>query len=385
MISKKIALLVSISGFIAAALLSFLYFSNSTAKSLFITRYKAPEQNLSIEELEKGPKTEECPMNGEYKTKAQKQRWEKRRPMGIMIENHLDARPQSGLPNADVIYEAVAEGGITRFLTIFYCEDAPIIGPIRSARIYFLKLLQEYGRDPLYAHVGGANTPGPADALGEVRDLGWEGHNDLNQFGVPFPYYYRDYERLPDRATEHTMYATTAKLWDYAKKERKLTEKDEDGKKWNEKFQTWKFKDQAKAESRGSISKISFGFWDQFARDYSVVWNYDKVKNVYKRTNGGKPHVDKNTGQTLETKNLFVVFAKESSANDGYPGGHLLYAVTGNGNALFFQDGKAAKGTWRKKDEQTRMRFFDQSGQELEIVRGQVFIEILPIGNKVGY
>lgn len=385
MIPKKTAIIIFVLTFLLSTGLSYFYFSNPKLASKFITKYKAPEANLTSEELEKGPKTEECPINGDYRTKAQKNKWEKRRPLGVMIENHLDARPQSGLSNADVIYEVVAEGGITRFLAMFYCQDAPLIGPVRSARIYFVQMLQEYGSNPLYAHVGGANTPGPADALGEVRDLGWEGYNDMNQFGVPFPYYYRDYERLPNRATEHTMYAQTAKLWDYAKKDRKLTDVDEDGKKWNAKFVSWKFKDQAPAAERGNTTKISFPFWSQFAGDYSVSWTYNKENNIYKRDNGGSPHIDKNTGNQLQSRNIFVIFAKESPANDGYPGGHLVYGITGSGNGLFFQDGKAIKGTWRKKDETARMKFFDEKGIEISIVRGQVFVEILPIGNKVSY
>ena len=80
-----------------------------------------------------------------------------------------------------------------------------------------------------------------------------------------------------------------------------------------------------------------------------------------------------------------VVFAKESPANDGYDGGHILYQLSGTGDALIFQNGKAIKGTWDKEDEDTRMKFFDENDKELSIVRGQVFIEILPIGNKVKY
>lgn len=387
MVSKKIAVLIAVLAFALSSALSYFYFANSAIGSKILLRYRPPAfSGISNGDLTKGPKTEECPINGEYKTKAQKARWEKRRPLGVMMENHLDARPQSGLSDADVIYEAVAEGGITRFLAIYFCQDAKIIGPVRSARIYYVKLLQEYGDYPLYGHVGGANTPGPADALGEVRDLGWEGYNDMNQFGVPFPYYYRDYDRLPDRATEHTMYAVTSKLWEYAAKKRKLTDVDEDGKKWNGNFTSWKFKGAAKTSERGSVSKINFGFWSKFDADnYNVIWTYDKETNTYKRTNGGQPHIDKNTMKALTAKNVFVIFADESSANDGYPGGHLLYDVVGTGKGLFFQDGKAIKGTWRKSKEEARMKFFDEKGQELSIVRGKVFVEILPTGNQVKY
>ncbi|GIW64151.1 MAG: hypothetical protein KatS3mg092_0084 [Patescibacteria group bacterium] len=98
----------------------------------------------SEENLNNEPKTEECPINGAFYSKSQRQKWEARRPLGVMIENHVEARPQSGLSSADVVFEVVAEGGITRFLSVFYCQDAPYIGPIRSARIYFIKLFTRF-------------------------------------------------------------------------------------------------------------------------------------------------------------------------------------------------------------------------------------------------
>jgi hypothetical protein len=117
------------------------------------------------------PKTESCPINGVKYSTQQRDWWQKHRPLGVMIENHEDSRPQSGLSFADTVYEAVAEGGITRFLAIFYCQDAPIIGPIRSARTYFIDFASEYGNSPLYTHVGGANAAGPADGQA-LPDLG---------------------------------------------------------------------------------------------------------------------------------------------------------------------------------------------------------------------
>ncbi|MBI2051451.1 DUF3048 domain-containing protein [Candidatus Roizmanbacteria bacterium] len=385
MISKKVTIILAVVLFVLSAAGAYWYFSTSTQNKDYLSRIKGKVTEETEEVLDGGSKTEVCPMNGQRYSKAQKKRWDKRRPLGVMIENHLDARPQSGLPSADIIYEAVAEGGITRFLAIYFCEDAKIIGPVRSARIYFVKLLQEYGRNPLHAHVGGANTPGPADALGEIRDLGWDAYNDLNQFAVPFPVYYRDYERLPNRVTEHTMYASTAKLWSYAKKERKLSNVDEKKRSWTGGFTPWKFKDDAKPEGRGTTSKISFSFWEQFAKDYSVVWKYDKQTNSYVRGNGGVSHLDKNTGKALRAKNIVVVSADESPANDGYYGGHLLYDIVGQGEGILFQDGKAIKVSWKKKNEESRMKFFDPSGNEVSLVRGPIFIEIVPTGNKVTY
>ncbi|OGK72749.1 hypothetical protein A2446_05450 [Candidatus Roizmanbacteria bacterium RIFOXYC2_FULL_38_9] len=207
----------------------------------------------------------------------------------------------------------------------------------------------------------------------------------MNQFGVPFPYFWRDYERLPNVATEHTVYSSTAKLWDFAKTKRELTNVDEDGVSWDKNFTSWKFQDDAKTQDRGTTKKIELGFWNAFANAMSVTWNYDMQSNAYKRSNGGAVHVDKNNNKPVIAKNVIVVFAKESPANDGYDGGHILYQLTGTGDALIFQNGGAIKGTWSKEDEETRMKFFDEKDKEVSVVRGQVFVEILPIGNKVTY
>ncbi len=324
------------------------------------------------------PKTEPCPMTGVLYSKQQKDWWEKHGPLGVMIENHLEARPQSGISSADRVYEAVAEGGITRFLTIFYCQDAEVVGPVRSARTYFVDFLSEYGPFPLYAHVGGANTPGPANALGQIEDYGWAGANDLNQFSIGFPVYLRDYDRLGRTvATEHTVYSSTTKLWNYAKDKRNLTNKNEDGDEWNKDFTTYTFKDDAAAGSRPATQSVSFPFWNGYG-DYAVTWNYDKVTNTYKRVNGGKPHLDLNTKQQLFTKNIVVLFMKESRANDGYEGNlHMLYGTKGTGTAKIFMDGQEIDGTWSKKNRTAHLVIKDKRGQDIEFNRGQIWFSIV--------
>ena len=180
-----------------------------------------------------------------------------------------------GLSGADAIYEAVAEGGITRFLAIFYCQDAGEVGPVRSARTYFIDFMSEYGNYPLYAHVGGANQPGPADALGQLDTYGWTGYNDLNQFSIGFPTFWRDYGRLPNVATEHTMYSSVDKLWDYAATTRKLTNVDENGKSWDTNFVPYTFTDDAPASTRPISQSIHLEFWQSAGSDYFVDWKYD--------------------------------------------------------------------------------------------------------------
>lgn len=379
-------IIISIIGYLIISAGSFFFFNNTKTSSFLspVPSYTAPKIDNGVLVVDATmPRTEECPINGEMLTTKHKELWEKRRPLGIMIENHKESRPQSGLSSADVIYEVVAEGGITRFLAVFYCKDAKYVGPVRSARIYFVSLLQEYGKYPLYAHVGGANTPGPADALGEIDDLNWGNYNDLNQFSVPFPAYWRDYDRLPDVATEHTMYSSTSKLWDYAAKKRNLTNVDENDKAWDESFTKWKFKDDD--NTKGTITKINLDFWTNLKSYFAVEWAYNKTNNSFKRINGGVAHLDKNTGKQIESKTIIVLFMNESPANDGYDGGHLLYKTVGTGDAIVFMDGKATEATWSKKTDTSRMILTDTSGKEISLNRGQIFFEILPIGNKVQY
>src|SRR5438046_1767758 len=176
--NKKVLILLSVILFILSAGASYFVFSQQTAQEQSgsvnpskLGKVTNDYQALSFDP--NAPKTEVCPLSGVKYGKDQEQWWQTHRPMGIMIENSQPARPQSGMNAADVTYEALAEGGITRTLNVFYCQDAGIVGPVRSARTYFLDWISEYGNNPLYVHVGGANTPGPANALGQLGDYGW--------------------------------------------------------------------------------------------------------------------------------------------------------------------------------------------------------------------
>lgn len=325
------------------------------------------------------PKTEECPLNGTMYSKQQREWWEAHRPLGVMIENHEEARPQSGLSFADVVYEAVAEGGITRFLAVFYCQDAGIVGPVRSARTYYLDFISEYGSYPLYVHVGGANTPGPANALGQIEDYGWAVYNDINQFSIGFPDFFQDRTRLGrEVATEHTMYTKTNTLWKIGAK-RGLTEVDKDGDRWDDKFVKYSFKDDASVAERGTAQNVHVELWKKF-RQYMIDWDYDKATNVYKRSNAGKPHTDRNTKKQLTAKNIVVLSMLESSANDGYENNaHLLYKTKGTGKATIFMDGRKINGTWKKDSRTARMLIYDAVGKPITFTRGTIWFEVLPI------
>lgn len=338
-----------------------------------------------------GPKNQTCPINGEQFTKNEQEAWEKRRPLLVMVENHEESRPQSGLSFADVVYEAVAEGGITRFMAVYYCGAQAyeaILGPVRSARTYYLDWASEYGGFPLYAHVGGANTDGPADALGQIESYGWGGAvgNDLNQFSIGYPTFWRDYERLGRTvATEHTMYSTTERLWKVAK-DREWTDTSPEGEAWDEDYVGWKFaKKEVQEADRGKVAEITYPFWGDYSA-YDAKWVYDKAANLYRRFTGGQPHKDLDTDKQLEVKNVIVIAQEELNANDGYPGNvHLLYETTGEGKAWVFKDGQVVEGKWVKRSRLDKTRFYDSTGKEVELEPGKIWISVVPLGEEPNY
>ena len=333
------------------------------------------------------PRTEVCPINGQLYTKQEREVWEKRRPLAVMIENHAESRPQSGLSLADVVYETVAEGGITRFMGIFYCGIAAgnvNLAPVRSARTYFLPWVLEY--DALYNHVGGAGVCSDvtvderAKALCQIDQYKIK---DMDQFGISFPTCFRNYDRLGHPvATEHTMVCVTDKLHKLAAT-RGWTNVDDKGVSWDKNFVPWKFKDDAKDSERGTSTSISFVSWKGYEAEYGVKWDYDKVNNIYKRSNGGVAHMDHETKQQLTAHAIIVLFAKEIGPVDDHA--HLLYNNIGTGDALLFQDGTVEKVTWSKTNRSSRTKFTASNGKEVLLNKGQLWIEMLPTGTPVSY
>lgn len=401
--TKKV-LVVGAILFLASSLVSYLVTSLTLASSGQIDVANDPKEVAQARRRLNTdlPRTEECPMNGAKYPKPVREVWEGRRPLAAIIENHLDSRPQSGLSKADIVYEAVAEGGITRFLGIFYCNAASEdvrIGPVRSARVYFAKWAYEYGLNPIFVHVGGANNicsscPGGVKAPGTVTrevdafrlltDWGWrKGRGNTMDGGtnVGDPIMWRDLERIPGAAMEHTFMGSTDLLFEEAAK-RGFGPKDEKSVAWNSTFKSWKFVDESASQSPTATS-IKYVFWRN-KPEYDVSWTYDSQSNSYKRSNGGKPHVDMDYENTqLSAKNLIIQFVKEKGPVDKEY--HMYYENLGRGKALIFANGSVTEGTWRRDKLADRTVFLDAKGQEIALTRGEIWISALPEGNVVEY
>lgn len=262
---------------------------------------------------------------------------------GIMIENSPDARPQSGLKDAGVVYEAIAEGGITRFLALYQEAQPDYIGPVRSARPYYVDWVLGY--DAGYAHVGGS-----PDALAAIKSLGVK---DLDQFSNPGAY-----QRISSRYAPHNVYTSRAAL-------RTL----EQSKGYNSSTFTGFERKKETAVTAVPTARVIDITLSGFL--YNTHYDYDQTSNTYKRVMAGKPHVDERSGVQLSPKNLVALVLPYSIASDGI---HSIYGTVGSGKAIYFLDGTRVEGTWEKKGSKDPLILKDAAGANMKLNPGQTWI-----------
>ena len=293
--------------------------------------------------------------------------WVNERPFGVMINNHTDARPQSGLIYADLVYEMVAEGGITRFLAFFLTNTPEKIGPVRSTREYYLVLVKELS-DAMVMHIGYSPQALVAIDTWPVRSLfrgGCESYAGCT---------WRDNPR--NVAYEHTAYVSGVKLRELGV---------DLGWEGKGDIRLYIFKDDAnKYADRPLANKISIDFWNK--GDYSSIFDYNSQNNTYLKSTGYDsagnpiPHKDQETGEQVEVKNLIVQYVTELSIA-GDDKGRLDYQLVGSGKAVVFIDGRSIDATWSKASRDERTIFYDTNGQEIEFNRGKFWIAIVPDRN----
>jgi hypothetical protein len=276
----------------------------------------------------------------------------KRAVTGVMIENSVDARPQSALVDAGVVFEAIAEGGITRFLALFQEAQPDYIGPIRSARPYYVRWAA--GFDAAYVHSGGSG-----EALSLIGSLGVK-DMDHGKYGSRF------FDRVSSRYAPHNVYTSMARL-DQLRAENGYNES---------KFTPFtRINDTNKANAAGSpATTISF---DISSALYDTSYRYDAEAKVYKRTLAGAAHNDEKTGKQISPKVVVALYAAYSIHADGV---HSVYQNIGSGKAQFFQDGTVVEGTWEKPSDKASLVFKTASGAEMPLEPGQVWITAIQEG-----
>jgi hypothetical protein len=275
---------------------------------------------------------------------------------GVMIENSPDARPQSALDQAGIVFEAIAEGGITRFLALFQEDQPNYIGPVRSARPYYVEWAKTF--DAGYAHVGGS-----PDALALIKTLGVK---DLDQFANG-----NSYTRVTSRDAPHNVYTDFIKL-DALNTSKGYT---------SSKFTPWERKADVKQTPTASIIDLSVS-----GPAYSPRFTYDATTNSYLRLQEGEPHYvlakDLTTKKQINPKTVIVLVTNYGLDNDGY---HSSYKTTGSGNMYVFQDGIVSIGKWSKADTKTQFVFTDKNGLSMKLNRGQTWVTLVSSDSAVSY
>jgi len=288
------------------------------------------------------------------------------RPIAIMVQNNPKARPHSGLIYADMIFEMVAEGGVTRFITVFSSYDAEIIGPVRSARIYFAEIARSL--DPIFTFWG--SYPGAYDAIKKM---------DMDVFdanSTAYVNYTSAGWRDPGRSNEleHTAFIDT---YGIKKDAEKFGYSLEGGQS------PMAFKLDSPEVERGSITEINVNFSSE---SYGAGFKYDKNTNKYLKWLAGSPHTDYETGQQLSLNNVIVLITDIEGPID--QSGHMFVRNTGTydeGEAYYFMDGNVTEGTWARQSIFEPFEFKDLKGEQIFFNRGQTWICIIQSINRLNY
>lgn len=277
-------------------------------------------------------------------------------PVAVMIDNLTSARPQSGLGQASVVYEALAEGGIPRFMAVYAQPNIKRIGPVRSTRPYFVRYAAEY-------RAGLAHAGGSPDGLILLRSLRMPNIEGLKGKTASFFFRYGG-------TGVHNLFTDT-KLLTRAITQAKYN-------KFIPYYREWKFVDDpplsARKKRKQSIT-INIGA----GKSYQVRYEYDRVKNAYKRFTGGVPLVDRLTKKQVYAKNVVVLMVPKEKVLDRK--GRLEIKTLGKGKAILLKDGVATTINWSKLTTYSRTVFTAKDKKEVEFNRGPVWITVLTAGH----
>ncbi len=279
----------------------------------------------------------------------------------IMIENSPDARPQSGLEQAGVVYEAIAEGGITRFMAIYQESKPQYIGPVRSLRMTYAEFAKPYHCS--IAHVGGADN-----ALNLVRNN--PEYRDIDQFFNGDSYW-----RISSRWAPHNVYTSFESL-DQLNINRGYTTSEFNG--------FTRFKPDTNTMT-GEITARTIRI--ELSSDlYNPVYTYDEAANNYKRSFAtGDPHmVTSESGELSQiAPDTVIALETDAVARPGSP--YSDYRTVGGGNAFIFQNGTVTSAKWQRDSVDSELRFLDENNEEVKLNRGQVWISIYPSNNSISW
>lgn len=281
-----------------------------------------------------------------------------RRALAVMLSSDQEARPLSGISQAEMVFEMpVVEGGITRLMGVFICGDISEIGSVRSARHDFIPLAK--GLDAVYAHWGGSHFALDKLAAGII--------DNVDALRNPYNAYYRK----SGIYAPHNGFSTGDRLRNSAEKL---------GYRLNDQFEGYPHLDVDPAKNEKAVKgELKIGYPGIF----EVKYQYDPLTNSYWRFRGNVPEIDANTGTQVGAKNVAVMRANSKWLEGQYND----VEVEGSGKAEIYRNGETIAGTWSKDKANAGSKLFfkDESGNEIKFVPGSIWVQIIEPDKEVVY
>jgi hypothetical protein len=272
-----------------------------------------------------------------------------RRVISVKIENSPAARPQTNLSLADVVYESVAEGGITRFNALFHSTQPDVVGPVRSARLSDLYIVPQYHALFVFS---GASTSVNARIRSAISE------NLSQDAGISYPYF-----RSKDKPAPHNLYVVLAKVREEAAR-RSMPE--------TMAIQGLLF-DRKALEATPTVTEI----YIPFSPANKVRWTYDPATRTYLRENNGAKHMDKGTGTQIAARNVVVIRAKHVPASHDVVGSTTYEIILeGSGTCTVFRDGQRFDGTWTATKD-APPKFVDENGKPILLAPGNTWMQVI--------
>lgn len=280
------------------------------------------------------------------------------RPFAVMIDNHDDAWPQAGLQKAYMIYEIIVEGGETRLMALFKGVDVEKIGPVRSARHYFIDYAME--NDAIYAHFG--ESPQAASDLKKFRIADIDG---IAEDGTTF-------KRVRDKYAPHNAVTSTEKLLKSAQNKKYRTTSNETS------VLNYVTDEVNLEEGQGAISVTI-----PHSKLQTVKYEYDEENKVYKRYARKKEQKDWDTGETITTKNIIITFCDNYTLSDVENKGRQGLKNIGTFDGYYITNGKAIKIKCVKSARDAKTVYQDLNGNVINVNDGNTFVNICPTNANV--
>ena len=291
------------------------------------------------------------------------------RPIAVMLNNIISAMPQHGVSQADILYEVLAEGGITRCVGIFTdIESVEKIGSLRSARKYFVQIAQGYGA--AYVHAGGSG-----EALNYLRTIK---NMDL-EAGNSATYFYRDQDRLnAGYSLEHTLFSSGEKILAYAQQCQVSTTVDAE-KSYGMTF------DDTKIIAGKSAKNVKVYFnMGGTPGSYTkyTAFTYDEKTKLYSAAQHGGDYIDGNTRKAIAFRNVVALYAPTSVQSDGKL---LTINTVGSGTGYYACNGQLVNIKWSRASVNDPFTFTLENGSPLTFGVGATYIGVVPTGATVNF